>query len=234
MISFFKTIVYIPLYNLFVLILNIDWIDAGIAAVVLTILVKIILYPLSKKSAITQIKLKQKQKELLSIKDKYKDKQEQALKVMEFYRVNNINPLTSILIVIIQIPIVFSLYYIFFKSGLPNVDTNIVYSFIKIPEQVSMMFLGFFDISKKSLFFALLAAISTFWQMHNSSNNTSIDNQNSDDFSAVLAKQMKYTMPIVVFFISWQISGVVALYWFVSNVVGVAQDVYIKRKFILN
>ena len=68
--AFFKTVVYIPLYNILVLILNMSWIDAGLAAVILTILVKVVLYPLAKKSTITQAKMKEKEGELALIKEK--------------------------------------------------------------------------------------------------------------------------------------------------------------------
>lgn len=238
MIAFFKTIIYIPLYNLLALFLNVSWIDVGIATIILTVLVKIILYPVSKKSVVTQIKMKEKEGELALIKEKYKNKQEQAVKVMEFYKNNNINPFSSILTIIIQIPIIYSLYYIFFQSGLPTVDTNILYPFIKAPDSVSMMFLGFWDVSKKSIILAFLAAASTFVQMHFSTPSNNPPNlpynkggtEHKPDFAATMAKQMKYTMPVIVFFISWKISGVVALYWFVSNLVGIAQDWYIKRQ----
>lgn len=239
MIAFFKTIVYVPLYNVLVVILNVSWIDAGLAAVILTILVKIILYPLAKKASITQIKMKEKEGELAAIKEKYKDKQEQAVKTMEFYRVNNINPFSSILTILIQIPIIFSLYYIFFNSGLPKIDPSLLYSFIKSPTSVSMVFLGLIDVSQKSIILAALAAITSFWQMHLASKtNTSSSKPASaqsfgvakEDFAQIMAKQMKYTMPLVVFFISWKISAIVALYWLVSNLAGIAQDVYIKRQ----
>ena len=75
MISFFKTIIYTPLYNILILLLNVSWIDVGIATIILTILVKLILYPISKKSTITQTKMKEKEGELSLIKEKYKDKQ---------------------------------------------------------------------------------------------------------------------------------------------------------------
>lgn len=245
MIAFFKTIIYTPLYNILVLILNVSWVDAGIATVVLTILVKMVLYPLAKKATITQAKMKEKEGDLLSIKEKYKDKQEQAIKVMEFYKVNNINPFSSIFTVIIQIPIIFSLYYIFFKSGLPSIDTSMLYSFVKAPASVSMNFLGFIDVSQKSIILAFLAAATSFWQMHlaGASTNKPASAQNSgplrpsvsvasevkEDFAKMMTKQMKYTMPLVVFFISWKISAIVALYWFVSNLVGVAQDAYVRK-----
>jgi len=233
MIAFFKTIIYIPLYNLLILILNVSWIDAGIATIVLTLIVKVILYPIAKKSTITQLMMKEKSGELNLIKEKYKDRQEQAVKVMEFYKKNKINPFSSIFTVIIQIPIILSLYYIFLKSGLPAIDTTMLYSFIKVPESVSMNFLGLLDISQKSIFLALLAAITSFLQMHLSTSTASNQESKSSgnpDLSTMMAKQMKYTMPILVFFISWKISGVIALYWFVSNLLGIAQDFYIKKK----
>ncbi len=231
MINFFKTIIYTPLYNILILILNVEWVDVGLAAIILTVLVKLLLYPLSKKATITQLKMKEKEGELLAIKEKYKSREEQALKVMEFYKTNNINPFSSIFTILLQIPIVFSLYYVFFRSGLPVIDTNLLYSFIKAPASVSMTLFGFIDVSQKSIILALFAAISTFWQMHLSSPNTPTNNKpgNTEDFAKMMAKQMKYTMPVVVFLVSWKISAVVSLYWFVSNLVGIAQDLYIKK-----
>jgi YidC/Oxa1 family membrane protein insertase len=237
MIAFFKTIIYIPLYNLLVLILNISWIDAGMAAVILTVLIKFILYPLSKKATITQAVMKEKGGELTAIKEKYKDKQEQAVKTMEFYKVNKINPFSSILTMFIQIPIIFSLYYIFYGAGLPVINTDLLYSFVKVPQSVSMVFLGIVDISQKSIILALLAAVTSFWQMHLSAPNDKKDpngKKSVEDLPTMMAKQMKFTMPLIVFFVSWRISGVVALYWFVSNIVGIAQDVYVRRQLKAN
>ncbi|OHA94360.1 MAG: hypothetical protein A3D37_00770 [Candidatus Zambryskibacteria bacterium RIFCSPHIGHO2_02_FULL_38_22] len=238
MIAFFKILIYIPLYNLLILILNVSFIDAGIATIILTVLVKVILYPLAKKSTVTQTRMKEKEEEISLLKERYKDKQEQAVKLMELYKTNKINPFSSILILIIQIPIILSLYYIFLESGLPNIDTGILYSFIKAPGAVSMNFLGLIDVSQKSLVLAFLAAASSFWQMHLASKSTNQTKASAkavaskEDFGAIMSKQMKYTMPLIVFFISWKISGVVALYWLVSNLVGIAQDVYVRKHMV--
>ncbi len=235
MISFLKTIVYIPLYNALILLLNIPFVDVGIAVIILTVLVKIILYPLSKKTSLTQLIMKQKEGELAEIKKKYPDTQEQAVKVMEFYKINNINPFSGLVTLFIQIPVIYSLYHIFYRSGLPTIDPAILYSFIKIPTSVSMYLFGLIDVSQKSVIFAIIAAISTYFQMHvqqsSSGQKTPVD---SKDFSQVLGTQMKYTMPIVIFFVSWKISAVVALYWIVSNIAGMVQDMYIKKQLLGN
>lgn len=234
MIEFIKTIVYEPLYNVLIFILGSTNVDAGVAAVILTILVKIVLYPMSKKASVAQLKMREHEGELREIKEKFKDKQTQAIKVMEFYKDKKINPLSSIGTLLIQIPIIYSLYHIFLKSGLPNLNNELLYSFTKLPENISMNFLGLIDISQKSLILALLAAGSGFLQMHFSVQGV-VDpkkpNQTNLDISQMMAKQMKFTMPIVIFFVSWQISGVVALYWFTSNVVGIVQDYIIKKNY---
>ena len=96
-----------------------------------------------------------------------------------------------------------------------------------------MMLFGFLDVSQKSIFLAILAAVSTYLQMHFSASIPhKVKNAlpSREDFAEIMTKQMKYTMPVIVFFISWKISGVVALYWFVSNVVGILQDKYIKNR----
>lgn len=231
MISILKTIIYYPLYNFLILILNIPYIDIGIAVILITLIVKIILYPISKKTTITQLKMKEFSGELKEIKEKIQDKQLQAVKTMEFYKKHQINPFGGILSVVIQIPIIYSLYHILLYSGLPIVDQKMLYSFVKVPE-ISMKLLGFFDISQKSLFLAVLASVSTFLQMHlsNSSNsNTDSKKDSKLDMAEIMSKQMKYTFPIIVLFISWKISGVVALYWCISNLASILQDKIIKR-----
>ena len=111
MIAFFKTIIYIPLYNVLMVLLHyIPGHDAGIAIVVLTILVKLILYPVSKKAAVTQFLMKKHDPELQLLKEKYKDnKEEQAVQIMAFYKKYKVNPFSSIVTIFIQIPIIYSL-----------------------------------------------------------------------------------------------------------------------------
>ena len=68
MISFFKTIVYIPLYNSLVFLMGaLPWIDAGLAVIFFTIIIKLLLFPLSQKATRTQIQMKALEPELEKI-----------------------------------------------------------------------------------------------------------------------------------------------------------------------
>src|SRR3990167_8681829 len=109
MISYlFNILLFDPLYNALVFITEIiPGHNVAIAIIVLTIIVKLLLFPLYHKSTLAQTKIKELEPSLKKIKEKYSDnKQEQAKLTMELYREHGINPLTSFALLFIQLPIV--------------------------------------------------------------------------------------------------------------------------------
>ena len=128
----YNTIIFEPFYNGFIFLMNLlPFFDAGVIIVIFTIIVKIIILPLSIKASKAQIAMKGTEKDLQLIKEKYKDnKPEQSKKIMEYYKEKGINPLASVFILLIQLPILIGLYQVFIKSGLPKINTAILYSFI--------------------------------------------------------------------------------------------------------
>ena len=127
MSGIFNTVFYQPLYNGLVFLFDLlPWFDAGIIVILFTFIVKLILFPLSKKSLTAQAEMKKLEPELKGIREKYKDnQQETARRTMELYREHKVNPFASILIIIIQIPIVFALYFIFLRAGLPDIKEEL-------------------------------------------------------------------------------------------------------------
>lgn len=236
MSTIFNNFFYEPLYNgLIVLFDLLPWFDAGVIVVLFTIIVKLVLFPLSKKGVVAQVEMRKIEPDLLKIREKYKDdKQEQARKTMDLYRERKINPFSSIFTILIQLPIIFALYFVFLKSGLPEINTNLLYSFVPSPDQINMSFLGLVDIAQKSYILALLAGVSSFFQLRFSIPPYKPQKTKEPSFKNELAKsmnlQMRYVFPVIVFFISYNISGAIALYWFTSNVFALAQEIIIKRK----
>lgn len=233
----FNDLFFNPIYNgLIFLIANFSWIDAGLAVVIITIIVKLILFPFAKKSIKIQIKTKQLEPELKTIKEKYKDnKEEQARQIMDLYKKNNLNPLSGIFIIFIQLPIIFALYFVFLKGGLPEINTEILYSFTDTPRNVNMYFLGLFNIAEKSLFLALLAGVSQYIQIRLMLPNIEPRKSNQpksfkDDLARSMGIQMKFIMPVIVFFISYSLPAAIALYWTTSNIFMICQEIFVKRK----
>ena len=100
--------------------LALDWIyrqvgNFGVAILIITVLIKIIFFPLANKSYASMAKMKAVQPEMMAIRERYADdkmKQQQAM--MELYKKEKINPIAGCLPIVIQIPVFFALYKVLF------------------------------------------------------------------------------------------------------------------------
>lgn len=233
MSAIYHLVFFNPLYNLLVLLFQVlPFSDAGLAVICLTVIVRLIIFPLSKKAILTQVKMAEVGPELKAIKEKYKSQEEQARKTLELYKEKKVNPFSGIFVILIQLPIIIALYRIFLHAGFPQVDSSILYSFVKAPEYIHTNFLGFIDITQKSALLALLAAITTFIQFRISMSMQKAPEGNSfgDNLARSMQVQMKYFFPLLVFFISYKISGVIALYWLTTNLFTIGQELFVRRK----
>lgn len=234
----FNTFLYNPLYNVFIGSIGaFPWIDAGMVVILLTIVVKLVLLPLSQKSVRSQIEMKKIQPDIDAIKLKYKDnKQEQALKTMNLYKEKGINPFSGIFLALIQLPILIALYLVFWRGGLDVIHIETLYSFIKAPVEVNKIFLGLFDITQKNTFLAILVALGQYFQIRLTLPAYKKDEQNKKEasFQNELAKsmnmQMKYVMPIFMFFIARSFASLVSLYFITASIFSIVQELYMRKK----
>src|SRR3989344_6183963 len=163
--NIWDVVLYKPLLNALAFLVSvIHGGDVGVAVIILTILVKVALFPLSHKSIKSQAVMSMLAPELEKIKKGGTSKEEQARLTFELYKKHKTNPFSGCLLVLIQIPIIFALYYVFFK-GL-SFENGLLYSFIKAPEYVNTMFLGLIYIGGKSLLLAVLAGVSQYLQAY--------------------------------------------------------------------
>lgn len=231
-----KTIFYNPLFNLLAFFIFISpGRDVGIAVILLTLLVKIILFPLSKKAIVSQFKLKLLQPKIEKIKEETTDKQLQAQKTFALYKEEGVNPFSSCAILLIQLPILFALYYVFL-SGMGSITTGQVYSFIPKVDYINTQFLGFIDMTKPDVYLSILAGVSQFFQLKYQP-ITQEKPQNEKDMQAMLAynmsAQMKYILPVIIAVVSLKLPAALALYWVVSNTVTFIQERAIKKSLAL-
>jgi YidC/Oxa1 family membrane protein insertase len=231
--NIWNTLLYEPLLNILAFLVSVmPGGDLGLAVVLLTILVKVLLSPLSKKSIENQAKMNLLAPEMDKIKKSGKSKEEQAKLTFDLYRKYKTNPFSGCLLVLIQIPIIFALYYVFYKGI--KFDEGLLYSFVSVPENVNMHFLGLLDIGQKSLILAILAGVSQYFQAHFIPKPPKRVGGDPNSFQENLAKsmqiQMKYLFPFLVTFIAYSVSGAVALYWITSNIFSIGQQIYTNKK----
>lgn len=233
--ALWTTIFYQPIYNALIFLINsVTFGDVGFAVIILTIVVKLILFPISKKSVKSQLLLKKLEPLLKQIKKDFPKKEDQAKKTFEIYKQYGVNPFSGCLMIIIQLPIIFALYYVFYK-GL-TLGTGPLYSFVSAPEHMNTFFLGIFDTSGKSIVLAVLAGISQFIHGYLSmplKPKEKVVSTEPRTFQEQLSESMttnvRYILPIFVAIIAYQISAAVAIYWITSNVVTIIQEWYIRR-----
>lgn len=229
----FHTVIYEPLYNALVAILSLGgWMDVGIAVIVLTVLVKLALAPLSLKAARTQLLMRDLEQPMREIRERYKDKQEQGKRMLELYREKGVNPFSGIASLFIQIPVILGLYFVFLKGGLPTIDMSALYAFVPQPGDIEMRFLGLVDMGGKSYILALLAGVSQYWQAHIALPQPGPRSANpsfQEDFTRTMQLQMRYILPVFIVFVAYVASAAVALYWITSNICTIAQELYAKR-----
>jgi len=233
----YHTLISIPFYNGFIFLMNIfPYFDEGVIIVIFTIVIKLILLPLSIKASKSQLEMKSIEKDLNDIKEKYKDnKEEQSKKTIDFYKERGINPFSGFFILILQLPILIGLYGVFLKSGLPNIDLTQLYSFVHAPDPgtINMIFLNIINISDKSLFLAIISGITAYFQISlaNSTQAPASEGASQNEIAKAMAMQMKYFFPLLIGFVSYTISSAVALYIITSNIFAIAQEYYIKKKY---
>jgi YidC/Oxa1 family membrane protein insertase len=238
--DFFTTVFFEPLYNGLVWLINItpDH-NLALAIVILTLVVKGILLPLTHKSSKSNAKMRQLEPEIQKIRDTHKkDQQIQAQKVMALYQEHGINPFSGCLLTLVQLPVFIALYYVFFK-GLPTINVEALYSFVVAPEYINVHLLGFIDLTGKSAVLALLAGLSQYYQMQLAlppapAPKTEEEKKGEPNFQAELSRtmgtQMRYILPVLITVIAWTISAAIALYFVVSNIFSIIHELFVKRE----
>lgn len=229
----YKKIFYKPLLNgLLFLTSVLPFNDLGLAVILLTIAVKLILFPLTHKTLKTQQTMKKLEPEIKRIQGGGKNKEEQARDLMGLYRAHGINPFSGFFMLFLQLPILIALYHVFWK-GIPFISSEI-YGFLSVPQNINTLFLGFIPLTEASVGMALLAAVSQFWQAKlaippkPSSAKATEGKQN--DMASMMQKQMLFVFPVLIFFIAYKLPAAVSLYWTSMNLFAIVHEAFVRRK----
>jgi YidC/Oxa1 family membrane protein insertase len=231
--TLFNEIFYRPLLNGLVFFTAVlPYHDLGFAVILLTIVVRFILLPFTHHSVKSQAKMRALEPHIAKIREDYKDKQdEQMKKIMELYREHGVNPFSSCIVLIIQLPILIALYHVFL-SGIEAYKSNL-YSFVSMPPEVHMIFLGLIDLSKPHISLAVLAAVTQFvqmkWAMPIQSQPTQSPTS-KNDIAQMMTTQMTYMMPVVIFIIGLQFPAAVSLYWTTMNLFAIIHEALVRKK----
>ena len=233
-VHFFYLTLYQPLFNILILFYN--WIpghDFGLAIIFLTLLIRIVLFPISVKALNSQKALQKLQPEIKKIQQENKnDKEKQAKETLELYKKEKINPFSGLFLGLIQVPILIALYQVFWNGLNPN-ELSSLYSFISNPGELNTMFLRVIDLAKPSFLFAILAGVTQYFQtkmLQPQSASGERGQTKGPDFGKVMQKQMLYFFPVFTVIILLNLPSALGLYWTASAIFSIVQQYIIFSK----
>ena len=177
----------------------------GVSIIIVTILIKIMLLPLTLKQDKSMKEMKKLQPELEKIKKDYAhDKQMLNIKTMELYKEHKVNPLGGCLPLLLQLPILFALFGVL-RNGI-------------IPKDSSFLWLKLSDKDPFYILPVLNGAVSFLQQkLMGTSDNPQM-------------KNMMYVFPIMMIYISYRMPSGLQLYWLTSSILAVVQQYFIMKK----
>ncbi len=208
--------------------------DVGLVILVMTILVRLLVWPLTNSAIRAQKSLQEIQPKMEEIKKQYaNDQQKQAQALMELYKNNKVNPFASCLPLLIQLPILIALYMVM-RAGLMTTDwVKQLYSFIPNPGALNPISLGYFDMTKANWVLAVLAGAAQFWQakmmLAKQPPKAAGAGAKDESMAAMMNKQMLYLMPAMTVLIGLSLPSGLTLYWFFSTLLmGLQQQFLLK------
>jgi membrane protein insertase Oxa1/YidC/SpoIIIJ len=142
-----------------------------------------------------------------------------------------VNPFASFATLLIQLPILLALYWVFRGAGITTIDTSVLYSFVSVPAHVGLMLLGTFPIVGKSITLAIFAGITQFFQAYFAIPTPPKTGKGGmqEDFGRAMALQARFVLPIIIALVAYETSGAVALYFTIGNLVTLFQEFLVRR-----
>ena len=183
----------------------------GLVIIVFSVLIKIVVFPLTHKSLEAAARMQQLQPRIAAMREKHPDDQQKVSReMMKLYKEEGVNPLGGCLPMVIQMPILFSLFNVF-RGAIELRQSEFVF-WITDLSQPDRLYIGGFEIH----LLPLLMAVSTFVQ----SKMTMKDPKQAF---------MVYLMPVFMTWIFWSMSSGLVLYWTMFNVLTILQQQVMER-----
>ncbi|MDE2071367.1 MAG: membrane protein insertase YidC [Patescibacteria group bacterium] len=229
------TVLITPLYNLFVFLLSVvPGGSAGLAIIALTLLMRIVLYPLFASSIRTQMGMQAMQGEMDAVNKKYKDDTEALTRArIELMRRYKVRPLSAVFALIVQFGLLISLYWALFREGFPTINQTLLYSFVHAPSAVNTAFFGLNLLAPRDLLLAVLVAATQWAAIYLTlkRTNTGPVAPEQAQVRRLQSGFMLWSMPVLIGVISFSFPGAVGLYFVVTNLFSVLQEWIIRRHF---
>lgn len=233
--NFFYVILFQPLTNALIFLYNtVAFHDLGIAIILLTLAIRIVLFPFFHKSARQQTVMQHLQPKLKAIQLEHKaDRAKQTEAMMALYKEHQVNPFSGLLFLLVQLPVLITLYRIFLTSLSPGALAPALYSFVHLPNSFNATFLGLINLSSRSILMVVAAAIAQFFQGRLAMPKR-LDSKTPPSSQEQVARNMIYVAPLLTVVFFFRLPAAVGLYWLSTSIFSIIQQIVINKSLAKN
>ena len=204
--------------------------DLGVAIVVLTAVVRLVLHPLFDRQYHSQRVLSSLQPKVTEIREKIKNQQEQTKHIMALYQESGVHPASGCLPVLIQLPVLFALYRVLVNGLRPDALSDL-YRFLPHPGTIDPIAFGFLNLGTPNAVLAVAAGVFQYLQSRLILPPRKARGKVKErDLSAMMNTQALYVMPVVTVVIALGLPAGLSLYWVATTILGILQQEFLKRR----
>jgi YidC/Oxa1 family membrane protein insertase len=206
--------------------------DLGLAIILLTVIIRFILYPLFYKALRSQSIMQKIQPEIAKIQKEYKtDREQQALKMMALWKEHKVNPFASFGLIFVQLPIFFAMYRVF-SHGFSTESFTGLYSFLSAPEHINSISLGLINVTEPNMIIVVLAVVAQYFQSKLAL--PKVKEGEAPNKTQVMARRMVFLAPALTLLILPKLSAALGLYWFTTALFSIVQQHLVNKRMYAN
>lgn len=226
----FDTLFYRPILNTLIFLYDTVAIkDLGLAIILITILVRVVLYPFYHKMTEHQAIMNRIKPELDRINKEHKgDKTKQGLLLAELYKENKVNPFFPFIFLIIQIPIVIALYKAI-NVGINGDVGALLYKFVAHPGEIKFLSFGLIDLKAQNIAIVLLTTAAQFYQSKLAAPMTQPVKDGEPSIMPT-GNTLAMMMSGITLVVLWKLSAAIGIYWLTSTLFSVGQQLISNRQ----
>lgn len=246
MSSLFHEVLYRPLFNALILFYEaLPGRDLGLAIILLTVLVRLVLSPLLLKQLRSQRALAALQPKMAEIRSNTKDQAEQSRRLLALYKDHGVNPASGCLPLLVQLPVLWAMFAVL-RQGLEPNALSALYGFVPHPGMVDPVAFGVLNLAQtafqrdggtlsiawSAVALALATGMVTYWQMRltptaQPKHSKADDKTSAEQMMHRMSRQMMFLMPLMTIYFALVFPAGLSLYWFITTFVAVAQQRYV-------
>ena len=246
--ALFYEIFFRPLYNALILLYQaVPGTDLGVAIILLTLLVRLLLFPLVVRQFRSQRRLVALQPKVEELRKSVKERGEQSQRLLQLYREHGVSPAGGCLPLLLQLPVLWAMYTVL-QRGLNGESLSALYAFVPNPGTVNTVAFGFLDLATPAiqrgaagfavawpaLVLALLTGLVTYWQIKltplaRPPHSAAADQAPAEQMAHRMSQNMRFIVPLTTVYFTLTFPVGLALYWFVTTLVAALQQWVLLR-----